>query len=52
MMDGDNTTPTGARTSGVKPLGLHDGIAKEYLPDSVREFRSQSGAIRKVDANC
>jgi len=30
---------------------LNDGIAKEYLPDSERETRYQSGTIRKVDAN-
>jgi hypothetical protein len=51
LIDGDNTTPTGARTSGVKPRGLNDGIGKEYLPDSEREIRSQSGTIRRVDAN-
>jgi len=52
LMVRDNITLTGARTSGVKPRGLNDGIGKEYLPDSEREPRSQSGTMRKVDANC
>ena len=51
LMDRDTITLTGARTSGVKPRGLNDDIAKEYLPDTERETRSQSGTIRKVDAN-
>jgi hypothetical protein len=28
-----------------------DGIGKEYLPDSERDDRSQSGTIRRADAN-
>jgi hypothetical protein len=35
----------------LKTNALNDGIAKEYLPYLERETRSQSGRIRKVDAN-
>ena len=51
MMDRDSITLTGARTSGVRPCGPSDGIGRENLPDTERETRSQSGTIRKVDAN-
>jgi hypothetical protein len=50
-MSRDNITLTGARTSGVKPGGLNDGIGKEYLPGSERDHGSQSWTIRRMEAN-